>query len=791
MLHKSLKTKLTWVIMLTCGILLLVLSSIVLVAEIYASKQALKQDVGILADSLSAQLSRPLLLEQRQVAERSLATLSRQGNIHAAYLFNRRGEPFAEYLKPQQNTLVVRSLRKDFPTAGRFPLNEQYHSSLRHLSLLVPVTFEGQTVGGIYLLSNLEPVYGRLSGTLFGMLTAFLLLLLTSWFLGGWMHKPVSGPLLKLAGLMQDVAVSRNYAIRAEKVSRDEIGILVDGFNQMLQQIEAQRDSLTRHQHQLEMTVAERTAALRETVGQLKQARQQADAANAAKSDFLAKMTHELRTPLIGVLGMNELILRSPLDKRQTMLVKTVQKSGEDLLRLISDVLDFSRIEAGKLSLETKPVDLAALVEDVVELLYPQACEKGIDLQMEIPLTALWKVSGDEVRLRQIVMNLLGNAIKYTPSGSVRLVLRCLEVEDDGQGRFLLQIADSGIGMNENARQQIFEVFSQLDNQHTREKSGAGLGLAIVKQLVDLMGGTLDFSSRPGAGTTFSVQLPLFCSERIPFALPDGLRHGRLLLCCSDDAVAVELGNRLRDLSLQVERVDSGSTAVYQLHAALRQGHPYTLCIVPAEVEVEGEGRLFQALAREAELTAGRPIVISRSREMITDEAVHLPLPLKWSALHIALCRSWQGLRLIETTVAENLTTTAGEDAEAGIWLLSDHVASRELMRMTLEKHLQRTVMAAETRVLERGTKSTSSLKFIWVDQAQQSDTEMVQLLRQCARFDVPVVLCAEGNPAAEVAVLVHRVLLKPLQPEQLVAAFAALVGTRTEPGFGKQENGR
>jgi signal transduction histidine kinase len=784
----SLKTKLTWVIMLTCGILLLILSCIVLVAEIYASKQALKQDLHILANSLAPQLSQPLLLEQRQVAERSLTALSRQANIHAAYLFDRRGEPFAEYLKPQQGTFVVHSLRQDFPATERAQLDEQYFSSLQHLSLLVPVTFEGQAVGGFYLLSDLDPLYGRLSGTVFGMLTAFLLLLLASWFLARWMHKPVSGPLLNLAGLMQEVAVSRNYAIRAEKVSQDEIGVLVDGFNQMLQQIEAQRDSLARYQHQLESRVAQRTEELRETVDQLQEARQQAVEANAAKSDFLAKMTHELRTPLIGVLGMNELILRSSLDERQKMLVQTVQKSGEDLLRLISDVLDFSRIEAGKLTLETRPLELAAVIEEVVDLLYPQAREKGIDLRTEIPFTALWKVSGDEVRLRQIVMNLLGNAIKFTSSGSVRLVLRCLEVGDDRQGQFLLQVADTGIGMDENARQQIFEVFSQLDNQHNREKSGAGLGLAIVKQLVDLMGGTLDFSSVPGTGTTFNIQLPLLCTEKVQFELPHGLRGNRLLLCCPEDAVAVELSHRFTDLGLRVEQADSGSTAIDQLRAGHRDADPCTLYAVHEEVEVEVEGRLYQALAREAVQIAGRPIVITRSRDMATPgEAVHLPLPLKWSALHFALCRSWQGLRSIAPAAVERLPPTQGDDSETGIWLLSAHVASRELMRLTLEKHLQRTVMADAPSLLKRLTEFGGAPELVCVDTAHQSDAELLQLLQLCASLAVPVVLCAECKPSAEVAALVDRVVLKPLRADELVTAFAALAETRSERSTGAE----
>jgi signal transduction histidine kinase len=508
----SIKTKLIMVIMLVSAVLLFIIGSIVLVMEIYSTRTAITEELRTLANTLSANSRRSLVLGQYVEIETLLTSLIHQDNIHAAYVFDHRGVPVAEFLHQKNSPFLLQSLQNDFDAAHKSFWSDSFTENqlfdIHHLSLFTPIFYEGRQVGSLYLLSDLTRLYGHLAGVGFGIILSLLLMILLSWLLADRLQKPVSAPLLQLARLMGNISELKDYSLRAEKISDDEIGDLVDGFNQMLEQIELHQSRLAEHQLYLEQTVLDRTSELRSAVSALEQARKQADAANEAKSHFLSRMTHELRTPLIGVLGMNELLLRTSLSEQQQELAQTVQQSGEQLLELISDVLDFSRIEAGKMVLDSSEFNLSRVIEEVVHLLLPQAEEKGLSLFTEISMNARMEVLADETRIRQILMNLIGNAIKFTPSGSIMVSLKCTEC-DGHEGSFLLQVADSGIGMTAEVKQQIYDVFYQVNGIGSGAKSGAGLGLAIVKQLVDLMDGQLNLISKPGQGSKFQVQLKL------------------------------------------------------------------------------------------------------------------------------------------------------------------------------------------------------------------------------------------------------------------------------------------
>ena len=509
--------------MLSSSVLLVIISSIVLVAEIYTIRTTLTQELRVLANSLSANSRQALILGKYSEIDTLFASLIHQDNIRAAYFFDSEGVPVAEYLQQHDSHFVLQALQGDFTETNKTfwtdSTTENLLSNLSHFSLFAPVFYDEKRVGTLYLLSDLDRLYGHLSGVIFGITLSLMVMTFLSWLLAGRLQKPVSGPLLQLSSLMDNISQGKDYSMRAEKVSGDEIGSLVEGFNRMLEQIELHQASLAEHQIYLEQTVSDRTAELRAAVTALEQARQQADTANEAKSHFLSRMTHELRTPLIGVLGMNELLTRTSLTEQQQELVNTVQKSGEQLLHLISDVLDFSRIEAGKLQLESSDFDLFRVVQDVVDLLSLQAQTKGLSLLVDIPLEVTWNVRADETRIRQILVNLIANAIKFTPSGSVTVSLDCIKCSDS-RGTFVFEVVDSGIGLSAEVKQQIFDVFYQVDGTGAGAKSGTGLGLAIVKQLVDLMDGELNLFSTPGQGSRFQVTIALPFVEKTP--LPKG-----------------------------------------------------------------------------------------------------------------------------------------------------------------------------------------------------------------------------------------------------------------------------
>ncbi|BFN27651.1 hybrid sensor histidine kinase/response regulator [Pseudomonas sp. SCT] len=303
----------------------------------------------------------------------------------------------------------------------------------------------------------------------------------------------------------------------------------------------------------LSIGLADRINLLKEEGYRSREAAERAASENEAKSRFLAKMSHEIRTPLNGVLGMLQLLRETPLDRSQQFYLDTISSSGNSLMAVINDILDYARIGSGKLSLEDIDFDLEILISETIRLFTAQALEKQLSLHVGLEPGVPRRIRGDPTRLKQILMNLLSNALKFTEHGHVLLEVSCRETPD-GAPRLVFCVSDSGIGMRQEVLAQLFESFSQGDSSTTRRYGGSGLGLAISKELVEMMNGHIEVQSAPGRGSRFCFEIPLQTATDVEDPLTQ-LLAGRPALLASQDAQGLEaLSHLLRRWGMRTER---------------------------------------------------------------------------------------------------------------------------------------------------------------------------------------------------------------------------------------------
>jgi signal transduction histidine kinase/DNA-binding NarL/FixJ family response regulator len=575
----SIKRKLILMTMLTSSIALLLSSVSFLIYDLISFRNLLTHDLATQAQIIGYNSAAAMAFKDEPAATATLSALTAKSDIVSAALYSPTGQMFAHYFRDKKtlpNMVPICSPENSYRFEGQY------------LEVCHDVSLNGDRVGTLFLQSDMSQwsMRARRYATIclvFALVSVFLAFLVSS-----KLQKVISGPIMHLEDTMKMVSANKNYEVRAVKSYSDEIGSLIDGFNAMLSDIQ-QRDGALRGANDELQT---RTLELEEEVSQRKQAQEEllnakhvAEEASRAKSTFLANMSHELRTPLNAIIGYSEMLEEEARDSEGADNIGDLQKiqfAGKHLLSLINDVLDLSKIEAGKMPLHLETFDIRLMVSEIITTLQPAIEKNKNTLRMRVA-DEVSAMRADVTKVRQILFNLLSNACKFTDHGTIGLdVDRKLE---NGQDWIRFQVTDTGIGIAAKQRDNLFKEFAQADTSIARKYGGTGLGLAISYKFVQLMKGRIGVESELGKGATFTAELPAHVRTETADSLrPDGTSDSPTaaaptktdrdtILVIDDDAAVRDLMSRfLGKLDVNVVAARNGEEGLRlaaQLHPVI------------------------------------------------------------------------------------------------------------------------------------------------------------------------------------------------------------------------------
>jgi len=668
----SIKRKLIVLVMLTTTVALLVAAAQFLLNDIRDYRRRVSNDLSILTHILGENCASSLQFDDAKIATQILTAFGAKPHVLAAAVYSTNGL-FAWY--PAGET-PSDSLPRTPPPSGQRFLN-------RHVVFCQPIIKENQILGNIYLDYDLIEVTQRIRSNCATIAAMLLISALIAFVLTTWLQRFISKPILNLASVANVISEQRDYSVRAKKETEDEVGFLIDCFNGMLAQME-------RHEK-----------TLREINEQLAKSETRALAATEAKSQFLANMSHELRTPLNAIIGYSEMLQEEVEDAGHKEYVSDLQKihaAAKHQLGLINDILDLSKIEAGKMTLYLENFDIAGVVQDVTTTVRPLVAKNNNRLEIDCP-SNLPSMRADQTKVRQILFNLLSNAGKFTEKGTIRLKVQPIPTHESQPAMVNFILSDTGIGMTEQQLGKLFQAFTQAEASTTRKYGGTGLGLAISKRFCQSMGGDLTASSEVGKGSTFTLTLPLEVRDvtltvrpasrsEVLSAVSGSVDASSSILVIDDEPAARDLVQRV--LTKEGYRVETAASGPEGLELARR--------IKPAAITLDVmmpdmDGWAVLAVLKADPATTEIPVIMvtvvdDKNLGFALGASDYLIKPIDWDRLIAVLEKHRRHINSSQVLVIE------------------DDPQTREMLRRAAEKHGWQVVEAENGRVgLERISK--------------------------------------------------------------------------------------